>query len=255
MLKILKGLRMNSTVQIIKNHRSIRNYLEKDIPEDVLQTILEAAHAMPTSINGQQVSLVVVRDKDTRLNLARLCGGQPWVAKAAVFVLFVADFYKTSLAADLNKVKQVIHESAEGELVGFLDCGISMGGMIIAAESLGLGIVPIGGIRKEAQSVIDLLGLPKYTFPVNGLCIGYPVDLSQQKPRLPFATFIHYEKYQRANLVEDIQDYDKQMVSYLKQINRSEEVNWSKHTSSIYQNVYFPNVVTTLKDQGFTHKK
>ena len=41
MLKILKGLRMNSTVQIIKNHRSIRNYLEKDIPEDVLQTILE----------------------------------------------------------------------------------------------------------------------------------------------------------------------------------------------------------------------
>jgi FMN reductase [NAD(P)H] len=45
------------------------------------------------------------------------------------------------------------------------------------------------------------------------------------------------------------------MVSYLEQINRSEEVNWSKNTSSVYQSVYFPNVITTLKDQGFTHKK
>lgn len=88
--------------------------------------------------------------------------------------------------------------------------------------------------------------------------MGYVLDIlwtCRNKSLVPFATFIHYEKYQRANLVEDIQDYDKQMVSYLKQINRSEEVNWSKHTSSIYQNVYFPNVVITLKDQGFTHKK
>lgn len=55
---------------------------------------------MSISINGQQVSLVVVRDKDTRLQLARFCCGQPWFAKVAVFVLFVADFYKTRLSAE-----------------------------------------------------------------------------------------------------------------------------------------------------------
>lgn len=245
---------MNS-IQVIKNHRSIRSYLDKEIPEDVLQQIIEAAHAMPTSINGQQVSLVIVRDKDTRLQLARLCGGQSWVAKAPVFILFVADFYKTSLAAELSDVEQVIHESAEGELVGILDCGIALGGTIVAAESLGLGVVPIGGIRKSAKEVIKLLGLPRYTFPVNGLCIGYAEDNSQLKPRLPLTSFAHYEKYHKENLVADIKAYDEEMSGYLQQINRSEEVNWSKRTSSVYQDVYFPNVKQDLKDQGFTHSK
>ena len=48
---------MNSTVQIIKNHRSIRNYLEKDIPEDVLQTILEAAYqkGIPMAIGSAAI--------------------------------------------------------------------------------------------------------------------------------------------------------------------------------------------------------
>lgn len=115
--------------------------------------------------------------------MAIFCGGEMWVAKTDAFVLFVADFYKTSLTVELNQVKQVIHENAESELVRFLDCGIAMGWMIVAAESLGLGIVQISGIRKVAQSLIELFGLPKYTFPVNGLCIGYPADNSRKKPR------------------------------------------------------------------------
>lgn len=120
---------------------------------------------------------------------------------------------------------------------------------------MGLGIVPIGGIRKSAQSVIDLLGLPKYTFPVNGLCIGYPADNSQIKPRLPLETFVHYEKYYRINLLENIKLYDQQMANYLEQVNLGDEVNWSKHISNVYQQVYFPNVGETLKNQGFTRKR
>jgi FMN reductase [NAD(P)H] len=246
---------MNSTLQIIKNHRSIRSYLDKDLPADVLQAIVDAAQAMPTSINGQQVSLVIVRDKDTRLKLAELCGGQPWVAAAPVFVLFVADFYKTSLAAEINGRTQVIHESVEGGLVGVLDCGIAMGGMIVAAESLGLGIVPIGGIRLHAKEVIELLGLPKYTFPVNGLCVGYPADESKLKPRLPQETFAHYEKYAASQLLSNIKAYDVTMEAYLATIGRTNEGNWSKQTSNSYQQVYFPNVKPTMTEQGLLHNK
>lgn len=246
---------MNQTIEIIKNHRSIRSYLDKDIPEDILTTIIEAAQAMPTSINGQQVSLVIIRDKETKKKLAELCGGQPWVAAAPVFVLFVADFYKTALAAKLNGRKQVIHESAEGNLVGVFDCGIALGGMMVAAESFSLGIVPIGGIRRQAQEVIELLGLPEYTFPVNGLCLGYPADNSKLKPRLPVVTYAHFEKYNPAILEENIQAYDKTMAEYLAEINRSDEVNWSSRTSGVYQQVYFPNVKPTMTKQGFLNDK
>ena len=246
---------MNQTIELIKNHRSIRSYLDKDIPEDILNAIIESTQAMPTSVNGQQVSLVIIRDKDMRKKLAELCGGQPWVAAAPVFVLFVADFYKTNLAAELNGRKQVIHESAEGNLVGVFDCGIALGGMMIAAESLGLGIVPIGGIRLHAKEVIELLGLPKYTFPVNGLCIGYPADHSKTKPRLPVTTFAHPEKYNVSVFDQAINEYDQLMSEYLVTINRGNEGNWSKQTSGYYQQVYFPNVKPTMTEQGFLHDK
>ncbi|MDN5304929.1 MAG: reductase, partial [Fusobacteriaceae bacterium] len=133
---------MNETIKVIKNHRSIRQYLDKDIPQEHLNAILEAAQAMPTSINGQQVSIIVIRDKATKEKIAELAGGQPYIAKAPVFLVFVADFYKTYLAGEKLGEAQVIHESIEGTTVGTFDSGLAMGAAIIAAESLGLGIVP-----------------------------------------------------------------------------------------------------------------
>ena len=45
---------MNNTIEIIKNHRSIRQYLDKDIPDEIIDEIIMSAQAMPNSINGQQ---------------------------------------------------------------------------------------------------------------------------------------------------------------------------------------------------------
>lgn len=50
------------------------------------------------------------------------------------------------------ELQQVIHESLEAMVVGAVDAGIILGNLITAAESLGLGIVPIGGIRNESSS-------------------------------------------------------------------------------------------------------
>ncbi len=42
---------MSNTIDLIKNHRSIREYLDKDIPEELVDEILKSAQAMPNSIN------------------------------------------------------------------------------------------------------------------------------------------------------------------------------------------------------------
>ena len=246
---------MNETINLIKNHRSIRTYLEKDIPEETLNEILKAAYSMPTSINGQQVSVIVVKDKDKKAELAKIAGGQVWIEKAPVFLVFVADFYKTYLAGEKAGNNQIIHESVEGTVVGTFDSGLAMGAAIISAESLGLGIVPIGGIRREPEEVIKLLKLHKYTYPIAGLCIGYPVDESRKKPRLPFETFVHRDEYKVEELESHISNYDKGFETYLAEIGREKEVNWSVNTSGIYKSVYFPKVHPTMKKQGFTNDK
>ena len=197
----------------------------------------------------------MVQDPKTKAKIAEYAGGQPWIDKAPVFLLFVSDFYKTNLAAKKNSVTQEIHESVEGSLVGTFDSGLSMGAAIIAAESLGLGIVPIGGVRNNPQGMIDLLELPEMTFPLAGLAIGYPNSTSRKKPRLPLNTFRHDEKYHTKHLEEEINNYDLHMVDYLKEINRSQEVNWSTSVSNIYKQVYFPKVHPVMVKQGYTNNK
>ncbi|BCZ45687.1 NADPH-dependent oxidoreductase [Clostridium gelidum] len=247
---------MSNTIEIIKNHRSIRQYLDKDVSDELIDEIVKAAQAMPNSINGQQTTVIVIKDKEKRAKLAELVGNQEYVAKAPVFLIFVMDFYRTYLAGEKTGFKQVIHEDIEGVEAGSVDVGIALGASIIAAESLGLGIVPIGGIRKNPAEVIKLLGLPKYTFPMVGLVVGYPADQSHQKPRVPFDSFRHNESYDLKAIENSIAPYDEQMSDYLKDIGRYEqEVDWSTLTSKIYQSVYYPNVKGAMEKQGFTTKE
>ncbi len=246
---------MNETIKLIQDHRSIRSFLDKDVDDAVIDEILKTAQAMPNSINGQQTSVIVIRDKDTKKKIAQLTGNQTWIEDAPVFLLFLIDFYKTKLGAEKNGLTQVIHESVEGTMVGTFDAGLQMGAAIISAESLGLGIVPIGGVRKSPEELIELLKLPEYTFPAVGLALGYPKDHSHKKPRLPLNTFKHEEFYHSDGLLESIDQYDKDMEDYLAEIGREKEGNWSKFTSSIYQSVYYPEVYPTIKKQKLSNDK
>ncbi|BCJ92583.1 NADPH-dependent oxidoreductase [Anaerocolumna cellulosilytica] len=246
---------MNETIQLIQNHRSIRSFLDKDIDNEIIDEILKSSQAMPSSINGQQTSVIVIRDKETKAKIAHLAGGQQWVEDAPVFLIYVLDFYKTHLAAKKNGLTQVIHESVEGTMVGTFDSGLAMAAAIISAESLGLGIVPIGGVRKNPGELIKLLNLPEYVYPAVGLAVGYPKDNSHKKPRLPFETFKHEESYHTEGLEKAIEQYDTEMKGYLKEIGREQEGNWSKLTSGIYQYVYYPEVYPTMKEQKFSNDK
>jgi nitroreductase len=55
----------------------------------------------------------------------------------------------------------------------------------IAAESEGLGICYIGGVRNNPQQISELLSLPDHVYPVFGMCLGYPAHQPDVKPRLP----------------------------------------------------------------------
>lgn len=246
---------MNKTINTIKDHRSIRDFEKKDIDEGVLKEIIISAQSMPNSINGQQTSIIVIKDQEKRNKIAEIAGGQPWIKQAPVFLLFITDFYKTDIAAKKNDVKQVIHESVEGTLVGAVDVGLNMGAAIIAAESLGLGIVPIGGIRNAPEEMIELFDLPDQTFPIAGLSIGYPKSKPKKKPRLPLETFSHKETYNTNKIIKTIDSYDLLMEKYYKSIDREDSGNWSKRTSSIYKSVYFPKVHPVMNKQGFKNDK
>jgi FMN reductase [NAD(P)H] len=246
---------MNETLRTQQAHRSIRDYKTDPVSDEMLDQIIAAAHRAPTSMNAQEISLVVVRDASTRAKIAELSGGQAWVIKAPVFITIVIDFHKTDLGVRKAGKTQIIHESMEGFGVAATDAGIVLGMLITAAESLGLGIVPIGSIRRNPQGMIDLLGLPPLTFPLVGLCIGHIEKDAPQKPRMDINTFRHDERYDAAGYPAAIDAYDETLMHFWKEVARSEGLPWSEALASRFPSVYFSQVKPVAAMQGLLNDK
>ena len=169
---------------LIKNHRSIRKYKDIDVCEDELRKIIECAIHAPSSINGQQWGIVVIRDAETKKKIAELSGGQVWVEKAPVFLLFVGDYSKAAVAVSNAGLDFENIDSLEATMVMSVDVGIAFANAMNCAESLGFGIVPIGGIRRAPDEMISLLDLPQYVYPIVGMCIGVPDEDPMCKPKI-----------------------------------------------------------------------
>jgi FMN reductase [NAD(P)H] len=243
---------MNETVQLLQSHRSERSYKSDPIPDEILDNIIEAAHLAPTSMNSQQVTVVVVKDPERRRRIAEIANGQSWIAQAPVFLALVADLYKTSLGAQRAGLTQRVHHSLESVYASVTDVGIALATIMIAARSYGLGVVPIGGIRRNPDAMIELLGLPQYTFPVAGVTLGYVDQPATQKPRLGLQSFRHEERYHPENLQPAIDAYDQALPEYWSRISRPDGLSWSQNTGRAYSRVYYPKVKPVAALQGFT---
>ena len=241
----------NAVLNVLDGHKSERAFSAQPVDNAVIDSVLEAAWRGPTSVNGQQISVVVVRDAARRARLAEIAGGQPWVAQAPVFLVVIVDFHKPWLALHRRGIEQQAHASVEGLVAGVLDAGIALGRLMVAAQSCGLGIVPIGGIRRDPLAVVELLGLPKLTFPVNGLCLGHVTQPSTLKPRLPFSTFRHDERYHEGGLPEAIDAYDRQLLAHWQTNGRADGQSWTDSIADFYSKVYFPAMKAAVEAQGF----
>jgi len=242
---------MSNTLDVLLSHRSYRDYTDQPVSEADLSIIISAAHHAPSSINAQHVSLIVVRDAERRARIAEIAGGQPWIANAPIFICVVMDFAKTNAALELAGGIQVIHESLEGFAAGAIDSGIVLATLMTAARGLGLGTVPIGGIRRDSQAMIDLLELPRLTFPIVGCSIGHFATEPTQKPRLPLHTFRHDEKWHGVPDVSTINSYDKELLSYWKSIERTDGLSWSQNTAVPYSKIYYRETKSVAAKQGF----
>ncbi|WP_437880976.1 nitroreductase family protein [Pseudomonas sp. LRF_L74] len=244
----------NETIRLLQSHRSDRHFTDEPIAEDVLDAIIRSAQQSPTHRHGQQISLVVVRDAQTRQRLFEVTAGpQPQILKAPVFILVTVDYHKTGIAVANGGSEQHIQESLEGWTVGAVDGGITLATLSIAARSFGLGAVAIGAIRHDPQPVIDLLGLPRWTFPLVGICIGHLASRSEVKPRLPMATYRHDERYDAAALTAEIlAAYDRTLLAHWASVGRPDGTSWTQRVQPYSTSVH-PETKIVAERQGFTN--
>ena len=164
---------MNPTIELLQNHRSIRRFTEQAISEELLSQIITAGQAAATSSYIQATSIIRVSDPDLRQAFVELSGKQRYISTCSEFLVFCADLHRNQ-----QRIQELGGEGdfawTEQFLTAALDVGLVAQNVVTAAESEGIGICYIGGVRNDPERVIKLLDLPKLVFPLFGLCLGYP---------------------------------------------------------------------------------
>jgi len=254
---------MNPTLDILSSHRSVRQFKDKPVEESKFQAIVRTAQCASTSHNVQAYSIIRIRDKKTRKKIADLAGPQPWVEKAPIFLVFCADLTRLTIASEIHGIKPETGW-AEQFVVGTVDTALVAQNLMVAAESLGLGGVFIGGIRNDPARVSNLLNIPDHAYPVFGMCLGYPDQAPDTKPRLPPALVLKEETFDSPARAEDLSDspvltpkenldiYDKTTREYYATRDSNlKDQTWSRQMADFMGRVIRPQMKSFLEEKGF----
>jgi len=85
---------MNPVIQTILSRKSVRAYENKPIEADIKSVIIQAALRAPTAGNMMLYSIIEVDDQNKKKSLAKTCDNQPFIAKAPLVLLFLADYQR-----------------------------------------------------------------------------------------------------------------------------------------------------------------
>jgi len=227
----LKEVNMQNLIDVLINHQSIRKFSDKEVTEDTINQIISCAQMAPTSSHFQAYSIIDVRDRKKRESLAQISGGQPWVEKAPLVLMFCGDLHRGKKYYE--NVDPGVFENTEQYTIGTIDAALAAQKALIAAQALGLGGVFVGGIRNDVEAISKEFKLPKLVYPLFALCLGYPDDNPGQKPRLPMKVVHKVDFYDESNDEKLIDDYNRTMIKYYKErTNYKEDDSWTKRCGS-----------------------
>ncbi len=245
---------MSSVIDLLKSHRSIRKFTEKAIPPELLDELFRAGQAAATSSFLQGSTIIRVTDKSSRSKLAEFAGNQKYVETAAEFLVFCADLKRAGNYCEAYG-KPFEGNYTEHFIIATVDVALMAQSLVTAAESEGLGICYIGGIRNNPGPVSELLQLPRGVYPVFGLCLGYPDQDPECKPRLPLSVIVKQEVYNEEGDREVIEAYDEAIREYYRtRTGGGHGISWTEQVSTLLSEKSRPHMKEFLAGQGFTFK-
>ena len=178
----------------LMTRRTIRKYADREVEEQLLNRLMEEAARTQTMGNLQLYSIVVTRSKEMKQQLAPAHFNQPMVMEAPVVLTICADFNRTTRWCEERKA-----DPGYDNLLSFLNAATDA---LLYTQTLcnlmdeeGLGYCYLGTTIYQPQAIIDVLQLPRLTFPVATLTVGWPAEEPPLTDRLPLESFVHNETY------------------------------------------------------------
>ncbi|MGK0366939.1 MAG: nitroreductase [Thermoproteota archaeon] len=196
---------------VLENRRSIREYLDKDVSEELLNKILEAGTKSSTSGNMQAYSIIVTRDQKMKEKMFGAHFEQKMLIEAPVFLTFCADFHRMRAWLKASNASMNF-DNFMSFMIATIDATLMSQTVALAAESEGLGICYMGTTLASCDQIGEILELPENVIPVVGFALGYSNEKPSRKERLALNSIIHQETYQ---------DQSEEILNIYKSKNKS----------------------------------
>lgn len=245
---------MNKVIELLQSHRSIRKFQDREVDQSIVEELVRAGQGAATSSFIQACTVIQVNDPQAREKLCRAAAGQQYVREAPVFLVFCADMQRHRLACDMHQAN-MLSGFTEQFLTASVDCALFAQNVLVGAESLGLGGCYIGAIRNKIGEVDVLLDLPELVYPIFGMCLGYPAQDPEVKPRLPVEVILKQEAYSNAGDRQLIESYDLRVRGYYRTRTGGQKDNsWSEQISEMLVKEARPHMLAFLRAKGFLLK-
>jgi nitroreductase len=195
--------------EAIKIRRSIRKFAPDDVPEDMVTQMLEAARLAPSGSNRQPWRFLVVRDREIRKQLRRICLGQRFIEEAPVVIVCFGDFEGYSATARKKRRQEFMDSGvmsttsgrfADPKFIAYIDSlpvppreqlvtpvvantYIAIEHLVLMATALGLSTCWVGAF--DPTEINRLFGLGDTLLPVAVIPVGYVAgEIPPPRPRL-----------------------------------------------------------------------
>ena len=239
------------------NRKTIRKYKKEDVPQDKLESLLYQASRAATMGNMQLYSVVVTRSEEMKEKLLPLHFGQPMVKGAPVVLTFCADFNRFTQWCEQRQANPG-YDNFLSFINAASDTLLYVQAFCTLAEQAGYGTCYLGTTLYNPQGIIDLLRLPRLTFPVATITLGVPDEDPEQTDRLPHLAYLHSEIYRPYTAGEiDIIYYFKEQMDENKHFV---EINHKENLAQVFTDCRYTRkdneamsagLIEALKHQGF----
>ena len=169
-------------IDVIKSRRSIRSFLDKNVPDELILKMLDAARYAPSGGNCQPWHFYVIRNKEMLKQLNEKVYKSSWFAEAPVAIVICANIPESERR----------YQDRGRNLYCIQDTAAASQNILLCARDLGLGGCWVGAFNEEQCR--EILGLEKDMRPVVILPIGYPSSepsAPQRKSIEEITTFIN----------------------------------------------------------------
>ncbi len=247
---------MYNVDEVLKNRMSYRKYNEKDVSNEVLDEVLLLAQKTATSINGQQISVVVTKDKDKLKKISDINWGQKHIAQCSAFITFVIDYNRSDEALKLSEKEMYIHNDIESVIAGAVDAGLMAQSVEMLLQSRGIGTCMIGGIRQDIKAMSDILEISGKAMPILGMTVGN-VDkfiIEDLRPRIKNDTFRFFEKYEEDTVRGEVANYNNILNDWWAKKGLEGHRSYSDVMAMYYTKEMIEDELGQIKNQGFLNK-